>query len=248
MGLFSYNWQGSDRELPPSKGVARLWELLTRDFGKFFRAGFLALLGCVPFLLGIMFAVLSHGLLAAPLVGLIGGTIAGPELCGMADTVLRSLRDEPGFWWYTYQKSWKRNAKSSLLPGGIGGMLLSTQLFLVFHAGALGFDIVVGIMLVLGILLVLGLSLYVWPMIALMELPLSQVLRNAVLLFLGHLPRSMGALCIIAVCFGLPLWSAAFALPLPITNFWLPVVPAMFLIYPVIEDSFQIEEKLQASR
>ena len=60
----------------------------------------------------------------APVCGLLGGAIAGPELCALADTILRGLRDEPGFWWHTYRRAWKRSAKASLLPALPGLFLI----------------------------------------------------------------------------------------------------------------------------
>lgn len=247
MGFYpNLNREAPDEDLPRKKGVARLWELLERDFSRFFRAGFLALLGCVPFFVGIAFSLTSHVLLFAPVCGLIGGAIAGPGLCGLADTVLRSLRDEPGFWWHTYKRAWKRNAKEALLPGAVGGLLLGTQVFLLFHAGALGLDLATGAALMAGILLVLGLSLYVWPLAALMELPFLQMLKNAALLFLGQLPRSLAALAIVGIYWGLILRFFFFAVSLlPFTNFWLPVVPALFLVYPAMDRNFDIEKKIR---
>ena len=101
-------------DAPRKKGVARLAEIMGRDMWNFFRAGFLAFLGCLPFIIGMFFAVETHALLFMLLAGIIGGLIAGPELSAMADTVLRSLRDEPGYWWETYRRVWKRNARESL--------------------------------------------------------------------------------------------------------------------------------------
>ena len=188
----------------------------------------------------------SHVLIYAPLAGLLGGAIAGPELCGLADTVLRGLRDEPGFWWYTYRRVWVRNAKACLLPGAVGGVLLSAQVFFLFHAGTLGLSIAAGAVLIAGVLLVLALSLYLWPQLALMELSFPQLVKNSALLFLGQLPRSVAALAILAGYLGLSAQFYLFALPLlPFTNLWLPALPALFLIYPGINENFQIEERLR---
>lgn len=210
-------------------GFARLWEILSRDLKKFFGSGFLALAGCTPFILGAVLSLDNHVLLYAALLGLIGGMLAGPELCCLADTVLRSLRDEPGFWWHTYRRVWKRNAAASLLPGALG---LSTAM-----GGAL----------VAGILIVLGLSLYVWPQLALMELSFPQLLKNAGLLFLGQLPRSIAALAILTVyCGGILRFFTLAVTLLPFTNLWIPVVPALLLIYPGLESSFQIEKRIKA--
>ncbi len=237
---------GVERDAPRKTGLPRFWETLSRDFWDVFRAGFLALAGCLPFLAGTAFSLTSHVLLFAPVCGLIGGAIAGPELCALADTILRGLRDEPGFWWHTYRRVWKRSAKASLLPGAVGGTLLSTQVFLLFHGGALKLSTAAGAGLVAGILLVLAISLYLWPQLALMDLKFPQLLINSGLLFLGQLPRSIAALAILAGYLGLMLrFFPLSASLLPFVNLWLPALPALFLIYPGINKNFRIEEKLQ---
>lgn len=246
--LPNYEGPGPEEELPRKAGISRLWETLSRDFWDLFRAGLLALLGCVPFLLGLLYGISTHALIYAPVTGLLGGAVAGPGLCGLADTVLRGLRDEPGFWWHTYRRVWVRNAKACLLPGAVGGLLLSTQVFLLFHAGALGLSTAMGAGLAAGILLVLAVSLYLWPQMALMELSFPQLVKNSALLFLGQLPRSIAALAIVAAYLFLAVRFYLFAVPvLPFTNLWAPVLPALFLIYPGINENFQIEDQLRGT-
>lgn len=236
---------GPRRDQPPKRGIFRFFETLTRDFKDIFRAGFLALLGSLPFGAGIAYSVITHTMLAAPILGLVGGALAGPELCGLADTILRGFRDEPGFWWHTYKKAWCRNAKACLLPGGVGGLLLGTQLFLLANAAPLGLDLLTGAGLAAGVLLVLGLSLYLWPQLALMELSFGQLLKNSAILFLGQLPRSLAALAILTVyLWGMVQFFMLTVPLLPFTNLWLPALPALFLIYPGINENFQIEDRL----
>lgn len=245
MGFLPNYESAPEQDLPRKSGVPRFLELLNRDLWKYFRAGFLALLGAVPFLIGTAFALYAHVLVFALLAGVIGGAIAGPGLCGLADTVLRGLRDEPGFWWHLYRRAWKRNAKASLLPGALGGGLLAVQVFLLFHAGAMNFSTAVGGALAAGVLMVLGLSLYLWPLLALMELRFGQLFKNSGLLFLGQFPRSFAALAIVAGYLALSLRFYYFAVSLlPFLNFWLPAFPALFLIYPAINGTFKIEETL----
>lgn len=245
MGFLPRHENAPSRDLPRKTGLPRLWETLSRDFWDLFRAGLLALFGCVPLLLGLGYSLASHILVFAPALGLLGGAAAGPELCGLADTILRGLRDEPGFWWRTYRRAWARNARASLLPGAVGGALLSTQAFLLFHAGALGISTAVGAALAAGVLLVLAVSLYLWPQLALMELSFPQLVKNSALLFIGQLPRSVAALAILAGYGWLSVRFYLFAVSLlPFTNLWLPALPALFLIYPGINENFQIEEKL----
>ncbi|MFR8283105.1 MAG: DUF624 domain-containing protein [Faecalibacterium sp.] len=51
------------------------------------------------------------------LAAVAAGWLVGPALTGLYDTILRALRDEPGFWWHTYKRAWKQNFRSSLVPG-----------------------------------------------------------------------------------------------------------------------------------
>lgn len=236
-------------EAAPKTGFPRLWELVSRDLWDNFRAGFLALLGCISFAVGLSFSVLSHSLIFVPVLGLIGGAIAGPELCALADTLLRGQRDEASFWWHTYRKAWKRSAKSALLPGAVSGLLLAFQLFLFIFAEDLELEFTTMVALVMGTALLLGLSLYLWPQLALMQLSFGQLLKNSALLFLGRLSRSIAALAVLATYIGLSIQFSELALALlPFLNLWLPAFLALFIIYPVLEDTFKLEVQFHGEK
>ena len=250
MGLFprfDEEESGRGEDIPRKTGLPRLWELASRNFWDNFRAGFLALVGCLPFIAGMFFAVSTHAVLLAPLAGLMGGAIAGPELCALADTLLRGLRDDTGrVWWRTYRTAWRRSARAALLPGALGGALLGTQIFLLLHAGALQVDLATSLALVLGVLLLLGMSLYLWPQLALMELSLGRLIKNSALLFIAQLPRTAGAVAVFLAYILVSLRFFSFAVSLlPLTNFWLPTLPALMLIYPGLDQAFGIEEKFR---
>ena len=70
MSIFSSFFGGYNRpgpgvrpDEPRKKGIFRLFEILGRDFWSFFKAGFLAAISMIPFLFGIIMAVLSHALI-----------------------------------------------------------------------------------------------------------------------------------------------------------------------------------------
>ena len=103
MGLFTRNFDkpgpGVSPDAPRKKGAARFFEILGRDFSTIWLAGILAMLGGLPFAAGVWFAVETHSLVPLVIAGVLGGMIAAPQIVGLNDTILRTLRDEPGYWW-----------------------------------------------------------------------------------------------------------------------------------------------------
>jgi len=82
----------------------------------------------------------------------------------------------------------------SLVPGMLTGLVLSMQIFTLFHMSVISAGIVTWVLLILSFVVTLGLESYIWPQIALLDLPLYGILKNSLLLFLGYLPRSLGAI------------------------------------------------------
>ena len=73
MGLFPrFDEEERSPDAPRKTGFPRFWQILRRDIWDIFKAGFLALLGSLPFLAGVFFAAGTHAVLTALLAGLIG--------------------------------------------------------------------------------------------------------------------------------------------------------------------------------
>ncbi len=250
MGLFNFNYDrpgpGVDPDTPRKKGAARFMEVLARDLGSFWLAGALALIGALPYLLGLWFAIDTHALLPLFAAGILGGMIAAPQVCCLADTVLRSLRDEPGYFWSRWRRAWRQNARASLAPGALCGLLLAVQAFTFSHldgsAGPL-----VGVALVVGVLALPGLAQYLFAQLVLLDMGLAGLLKNSLLLFLGFLPRT--GLCVL---WNVLYWGAVALfwpyswLAMPLTGLWLPTLLSMMAIYPVLDKSFRLEERIKA--
>lgn len=252
MALFNFHFDrpgpGVSPDAPRKKGPARFFEMLGRDFVSFYLAGMLALASAMPFVLGVWFAVATHALVPLLLAGVLGGVIAAPQLCGLLDTILRSLRDEPGFWWTTYRRAWKRNAKASLLPGAIGGLLLAMQIFTVFHYDS-SVGVVPGALLAVGLFLLLGLAEFLFAQVALLEMPFAGMLKNSLFLFLGYLPRAaLGVLWQFVYWIVILLLWPISVFALLITGFWLPALLTMQAIYPVLDKAFDLERQIKAKR
>ena len=232
-------------DAPRKKGVARLAEIMGRDMWNFFRAGFLAFLGCLPFIIGMFFAVETHALLFMLLAGIIGGLIAGPELSAMADTVLRSLRDEAGFWWHTYVRAWKRNARFCLLPGAVMGILVGMQFFVLCNLGKLTVTTGLAVALLLGIFISVSIFLLVWMQSAVMNLSFGNMIRNAVLLILISPVRALGAVAVQILYWGaIWLWSPVSLVIFALTGVWLPFLLSVFLLYKPLEKNFELEKNI----
>ena len=251
MGLFNMHYDrpgpGVNPDTPRKKGAARFAEVLGRDMLSFWCAGMLALLSALPFALGLILSLLTHAVLPMLLAGVLGGMIAAPQLAGLQDTILRSLRDEPGYWWATYRQVWKRNLKGSLLPGAVGGLILAMQIFAAWHLGT-GQGSLLAV-LVIGLVLLGGLAQYLFAQVALLDLPFASLLKNAVLLFFGYLPRTLLGVLWQGVYWGLLAGFFPFSAPvLLVTGFWLPAALSLMAIYPPLEKSFHIEETIRKMR
>ena len=251
MGLFNMHYDrpgpGVNPDTPRKKGAARFAEVLGRDMLSFWCAGMLALLSALPFALGLILSLLTHAVLPMLLAGVLGGMIAAPQLTGLQDTILRSLRDEPGYWWATYRQVWKRNLKGSLLPGAVGGLILAMQIFAAWHLGT-GQGSLLAV-LVIGLVLLGGLTQYLFAQVALLDLPFASLLKNAVLLFFGYLPRTLLGVLWQGVYWGLVVGFFPYSVPvLLITGLWLPALLSLMAIYPPLEKSFHIEETIRKMR
>lgn len=251
MGLFNMHYDrpgpGVNPDTPRKKGAARFAEVLGRDMLSFWCAGMLALLSALPFALGLILSLLTHAVLPMLLAGVLGGMIAAPQLTGLHDTILRSLRDEPGYWWATYRRAWKRNLKGSLLPGAVCGLILAMQIFAAWHLGA-GQGSLLAV-LVIGLVLLGGLAQYLFAQVALLDLPFASLLKNAVMLFFGYLPRTLLGVLWQGVYWGLVVGFFPYSVPvLLITGLWLPALLSLMAIYPPLEKSFHIEETIRKMR
>ena len=147
----------------------------------------------------------------------------------------------------TYRRAWKRNAKASLLPGAICGLLLAMEIFTAFHTETGSVAVMVAIFVAL--ILLAGIAQYLYAQVALVDLPFSSLLKNSLMLFLGYLPRS--ALGILwqglywaAIALFWPLSGAVLIL----TSLWLPCSLSLLAIYPALNKSFDLEAKIKAMR
>ena len=241
---------GVDPDAPRKKGVARLVEILSRDLDGIFLSGALALLVCVPAAVLVGIALWLGSLPLCLLAAAAAGWLVGSALTCLYDTILRALRDEPGFWWHTYKRVWKQNFKSSLVPGAVFTLLWALVTYAAFVLPQMttvpaGFALV----LLLDMVLLLTLGSYYWMQNALFDAPVSKKLSNCVRMLLGFLPRTA-----LSAAFQLGYW-LLMAVVIPrcafiflLTGLWLPNLLAMLAVYAPIEKSLHLEDQIQAKR
>ena len=226
---------GPQPDTPRKKGVSRFVELLGRDLGSMFKSGLLALAACLPAGLLVCLALLAESLPLVLLAAAAAGWLTGPAMTGLYDTILRALRDEPGYWWHTYRRAWKRSFRSSLLPGVAFTALWSCLLYARLAAAPAG-------PLLLSAVCLTACSLYFWLQSALFENSSAQKLENCLRMAVGFLPRTLAAVAVqLLYLFILPRLGF-FGL---LTGLWLPSLLAIMLVYPPLEHTLDLEAKIR---
>lgn len=234
-------------------GLPRYFEMVGRDLWAFYRAGFLCAVGFLPGAVLLWFGLMGGAALYSLLGGLLAGLVGAPFVSGMIDTVLRSLRDEPGYWWHTYRRAWKQNWRQSLVPGALLGLflggwgwLLRTMLNGRFAANP---SATLWVVAVVSIFICTGFLVWLLVQVPLLDLPLGQLAKNAALMFFGFFPRTLAAALLLLVYWGLTLLYMPYTIPvLLLFSFWLPVSAAVMILYPALDKAFKLEETLAARR
>lgn len=245
-----YGGRGADPNEPEKKGIRRFLQMLGRDFGQLIATNFLVCALILPAALGIALGILLLNFPLTLLAGILGGMLAGIGLLLMADCALRSLCNDPSPWLARMGRTLSSKWKKALPLGAIlitllGGLCFVWAFLLdMMEAGQypgspvlvfLGFDMVV--------LAVVG-SL---TMAALAAAPagedsLGSLLRTAGHSFLFAPGRSLGGSAVIfagvaVLIFFFPLstfWAMLF-------GFWLPVLVAMQIFFPVLREIYGLE-------
>ena len=201
MGLFS-NYSkpgpGVEKDTPRKTGIGRFFELVGRDMNGMFLANLIACLGFVPVIYLVYIGFLMRSLLVMLISAAIGGVVAGPALSGIYDTVLRALRDEPGYWWTTYRRAFRQNFKASILPGILYCVVITFQIFLIYFCFSMlaqGENVGTGLWVgaILNLVIFHMMFAYMWPQIVLMEQPFRQTLTNSLRCMLAFLPHALAA-------------------------------------------------------
>ena len=255
MGLFNMHYDrpgpGVEKDAPRKTGIARWFEIIGRDLWDFTKANFITMACFAP--TGIVAALTITWLLLDPnlLVMLLGivlgsafGFLIGPALCGMQALMLKSLRDEPKFFWHTYKKAFKENFKQGALVGIVFTFVLLIQVFgfiLYFRNQA---SVWMMALLVLDILIITMVMIFFIPQLVMLDLSMKVIFTNSLRMSLGFLPRSLPAALIEIALFVVQVLFLPLSLPILIVlGLWLPIFSGLFIVYKPIDKIFHIEEQ-----
>lgn len=144
------------------------------------------MLGFLPGTALAVFGMMAGSALLTVVGGVVGGLVGGPFLSGMIDTVLRALRDEPGYWWNTYKRAWKQNWRQSLVPGALLGLFVGSWAWMLRAQAESGnTSTALWVASIAGIFVCTGFFTWLLAQVPLVDLPLAQIAKNAGLMFFG---------------------------------------------------------------
>ena len=244
MGLFVREDPGYNENIRQT-GFNRYKQLLALRFGQWWKAGMAALAGFIPLTTGIACAILTSSVLVLIPCSILGGMIAGPFLAGLYDAVLRGLRDDPLPWKEAWGRSWRQNWRESLLPGAAMGLMAGLYAFmamLFWWAERAPSPGTVALYLS-ALLVVLIINTLYWPQLVLFQQRASVRLRNCLLFCVKYFWQVLGVgLLQLGYWIVLVLFAPWTLLLLPVLGVWYILFLSQFLIYPQMDDAYQIEE------
>lgn len=228
----------------PRTALGRFWQIYSRHTLGLLGAGILAAVTALVYIAALFLGITSHGLIFVLVGGPLGGMLAMPQIIGVADTALRAIRGEAGFWWMKYREAWKRNLKQSLLFGFLVGLLCPFQYFILLHTK--GVNLFVFVLMLAGMFISVSVASWSVPQIALMELPLGRILVNSLTLSAQHPVKTLTAVAVTVLYWLAMEVTYPFSLlPYILLNFWLPMLICLMTLWRPIDEAFDITGKLE---
>jgi len=196
MKLFflDYNKEGPgvEKNAPPKEGLELFFDIFAREFTSLVKLNILFIISCIPII-----------------------TI-GPAIGAMTSVTITMVQDKPSDLFYDFREAFKKNWKSSFLTSVLLSIIILILLgSVIFYMRSDGLIYNVMISFTIVIIMLLGIStIYIYPMIVRIELPLKVVLKNAFLLGVACINHSFITLVLcLAILEGCILF-APFTLPI----------------------------------
>lgn len=238
-----------------------LLEVLKRDGGNLIKLNLLAALCYLP-AQALFLAAVYNFAPGSALPFVLGGLAllacvpTGPAAAAQYRLTAQMLRGEPGYVWHDFKYNFRRNFGSCWLPGVLRGLMCGCMVLAVLYyvfmlaAGAA----LTGMMALYGfaVLLFSMLTPHFFTQAAYLHLGASALVRNSLLLALGHPLRSLAAVLAgggFQLLLGVLAWFFPASLVLVfLLGYSFPCLLRLVFVWPVVNKTFNIEEALAASR
>ncbi len=258
MGIFSANFNrpgpGVPKDAPKKKGIARFFEIFTRDFSTLWKASMMLFLCSIPMLMSVLFLIVYRNYLLMLLIGIVlvalSGLLTGPALCACHSVILKTVRDQPGFFWHDFKKGWKSCWRQSLGLNALFSGLLCMDLVALYLALIMNqANVIIFACVILSLLVIVGVWLCVCLQIVFMTIPPIGMLKNGLLMLFGRAKRMIPATLVVLLMSG----ASVLCVPIP----FLPLVVILgvpgwimmwadMLAWPVVDEVFKIDEQQRA--
>lgn len=215
--------KNAPKQLPHVKVLTTLW----REFWNLMKLNWIFILSCIPIV-----------------------TIPA-AITAMSRITCTMVRDENFFLWNDYWKAFKRDFWRSMLVGfGALALIVVFSISLIFYYNLAGtVDKLFLLLAGFSICLILTVSLgccYFFPMLALIDLPVKNLVVNSLVMVFGCFKRSLLALVSVVIFLGVgfALWPAS-TIYVAAIMFSLSSVMICFAVYPPIDAKVKAKPRPQ---
>ena len=244
---------GVEKSEPRKKGVARVVEIITRDFGNLVKLNIIVQICLLPSQVFMILAALFLGSVWSVLfvlLALAAMVPVGGVRTSLCHCISKMQRDEPGFIWHDFKKAFRANFRSTIAAGIIYEFIAGVQIFFaMYYITFPGANSFITVVFVISLLVLNMIAPYFFLQTGYIELDATQIIKNSILLAITNLRRSIGG----ALFGGVLVFLLNFAnlylfytlVPIIILfGHSLPGLFALSFIWPPVNEVFAIEKTI----
>lgn len=226
-------------------GLGLWFQLLEEHFTPLFWANLFTALAMLPFF-GCVYFVVATGDMMFWLAAIVFLTLAGPLITAMHSVCARVAHQMPVWVREDFKQSIKRDWKASLLLTFIVAVLWSGLAYAVTVVSSVNGGITLPFLVIFGVYayFLTGFTMYSYLQLSMLELSLSVIMKNSLLLIFAGKGRSAGAIAfsLAVVIVGVMYWFYAM-LACFVFLMALLVFSADLIVSPVFSELFMEDKK-----
>ena len=223
------------------------WNMIVDNIVRLFVTSALSLICMIPAAFGMSIGLMYYRADYLLIFGIVGGAIAGPAYMAMYDAAVMSYRGYSGRWWQRYCTVFRREWKSSLLPGIAMGLLVA-MIINIFNSLILSGSVpdMMIISIVLLVVLLMCIFTWFWPQKVMLDLDLKQLVRNSWLMTMMHPLKTLGALALRLVYYAAMLILYPYSIIfLIVLGDWFPSFMSTRIIYATLDHDMALDYRYE---